>query len=208
MLDIHYLHPGKLAEYLVEHHPVALFGTHDDQKAQQSLFAFWEGYRNYHGDHEVFKLGVPECQLIPIVLHGDEGRGKRRSSTTLVSWESPIGIKGHSSSCGFCKPTMSWSGASCSPELEQNSFVHLLRSNMKSYSFIQHFPVFVLPGTLWKVYKTLTIEMLSFLAGELKSLFQDGFEAKGRTYRLVVVGSKGDLKWVSKIALLTRGYEN
>jgi len=39
-------------------------------------------------------------------------------------------------------------------------------------------------------------------------LFHDGFAVNGNHYRVVVVGSKGDLKWVSKIASLTRGFEN
>ena len=73
-------------------------------------------------------LACPMEQLIPVVLHGDEGRGKRRSNTTVFSWESPIGIKGHSSVCTACAPTGSWS-----PQCAQgHPFKSLLRSNMKS----------------------------------------------------------------------------
>ena len=137
VLPIHYLHPQKLIEYLVRCHPVVVFGTPDACKARESLLAFWEGYREYHPTHAAFSLGVPMEQLIPVVLHGDEGRGKRRSNTTVFSWESPIGIKGHSSACTACAPAGSWS-----PECAQgHPFKSLLRSNMKSHSFLQHWPI-------------------------------------------------------------------
>jgi len=43
----------------------------------------------------------------------------------------------------------------------------------------------------------------------LKALCTEGLEAGGVTYRIIVVDSKGDLKWVSsKIGCLTRGFEH
>ena len=166
VLPIHYLHPKKLIEYLVRCHPVVVFGTPDACKARESLLAFWEGYQQYHPTHAAFSLGVPMEQLIPVVLHGDEGRGKRRSNTTVFSWESPIGIKGHSSVCTACAPTGSWS-----PQCAQgHPFKSLLRSNMKSHSCLQHWPMFLLPGTLWKTYKMLTLELITFLSGQFETL--------------------------------------
>lgn len=73
---------------------------------------------------------------------------------------------------------------------------------------MQHFPLFILPGTFDKTYKLLTKELIRFLAGELEALYTECLEAGEVTYRIVVAGSKGVLKWVSKIACLTRGFEN
>ena len=75
---------------------------------------------------------------------------------------------------------------------------------MKSHSYLRHFPLFVVPGTRWKNYKQLTKELITFLAGEMKDLFHRGIV----TDRVVVTGSKRNLRWISKIACLTRGYEN
>ena len=208
VLDIHYIHPKNILKYLIEHHPVVIFGTGDKHKAKQSLRAFWQGYSQYHSTHEVFSLQEPFDQLIPIALHGGEGRGKRRSQTTVFSLESVLGITGHSSVCTGCCPNQSWDAPYGEDDGYQHPFLPLLRHNMKGHSFLQHFPLFILPGTLWKNYKSLTKTLVTFLAGELKTLFHDGLQAAGATYRIVVVGSKGDLKWVGKIANLTRGYEN
>ena len=56
--------------------------------------------------------------------------------------------------------------------------------------------------------KHLTKDLITFLAGELKALFHEGVTAGDVTYHIAVIGSKGDLKWVSKIACLTRGFEH
>lgn len=205
ILDIHYLHPKKMIEYLVQKQPIVVFGTNDADKAEQSLLAFWEGFKQYHPTHETFTLGLPLNKTIPILIHGDEGRGKRRSNTTVVSWESAIGIKGHSSVCTHCKPTSLWD-TSVSGE-RGHPFIHLLRSNLKSHSFLQHWPLFLLPG-LWKEYKSLTFELLAFFAKQFHLLFHNGFEVNGRIFHIAVIASKGDLKWVAKIGKLTRGYEN
>ena len=204
-LDIHYLHPKKLMEYLVQKHPIVVFGTNKADKAEQSLLAFWEGFKLYHPTHEVFTSGLPLKQTIPALVHGDEGRGKRRSNTTVVSWESAIGIKGHSSMFTTCKPACLWD-TSLGGEM-QHPFIHLLRSNMKSHSFLQHWPMFLLPG-LWKECKSLTFELLEFFAEHFRLLFHNGFEVKGRVFHIAIIASKGDLKWVSKIGKLSRGYEN
>ena len=60
----------------------------------------------------------------------------------------------------------------------------------------------------WSVREMLTLELITFLSGQFETLFHDGFLANGNRYRVVVIGSKGDLKWVSKIGSLTRGFEN
>jgi hypothetical protein len=54
----------------------------------------------------------------------------------------------------------------------------------------------------------LTLELITFLSGQFETLFHDDFVAHGNHYRVVVVGSKGDLTWVSKKASLTQGFQN
>lgn len=83
----------------------------------------------------------------------------------------------------------------------------MLRHNTKGHSFIQHFPLFLLPQVLDRTYVALAKELIGFLAAELKVAFDSGITVRGVTYRLVLIGSKGDLKWISKIPSLTRGYE-
>ena len=80
ILDIHYIHPRKLLSYLLEHHPVVIFGTVDEDTAQKSLVAFWKGFKQCHETQEAFSLGEPLDRLLPVAVHGEEGRGKRRTN--------------------------------------------------------------------------------------------------------------------------------
>ena len=208
VLKITYMHPKKLAGFLMEKHPMVLLGNPSVDAAESICEAYWEAYRNFHGTHEVYRLFENELRwCIPIAVHGDEGRGKRRSNTTVVSWEAVLGLKGKSS-CDECVPShMNLSEEQ--RDIDVHATAKSLRSNMQGHSFLQHFPCFVLPGTLGKqVYEKLLAEIMEFMSSQLSELFYNGFVVDGVTWRLVVVGCKADLKWHSKVCKLTRGFEN
>lgn len=201
IVSVHYLHPRKLLQFLVTKKPVAVHGGNPD-----AISAFWEAYHPYHPSHETYVHHNDMARVVPICLHGDEGRGKRRSQTTVVSWECVLGMVAAPTRCSQCKPTslpedngVGWGG---------NPLARDLVCNLKGHSFIQHFPLFVLPGTIWKAYKTITHKMLQRVASDFHDLFYHGVEVDGNTWYAAAIGSKGDLKWWSKICHLKRGYEN
>lgn len=172
----------------------------------QSIGAFWNAYKLYHGSHEVFVQHDDLSRVIPVCLHGDEGRGKRRSQTTVVSFESVLGMKGDPTPCNECRPQHLVVSQGKLPQELQLS--QRLCCNLKGHSFLQHFPLFVIPGTWWKTYKTLTHKMLQHVAEDFEDLFNTGFQIGNETWYVACVGSKADLKWHGKICRLTRGYEN
>ena len=201
VISVDYLHPRKLLQYLVAKKPKVIHGGNPD-----AIPAFWEAYQGYHDSHEAFLVHDDMTRVIPICLHGDEGRGKRRSQTTVVSWECCLGMTGVATQCSGCKPAClpedpgnGWGGNPLSKELV---------CNLKGHSFLQHFPLFVLPGTWWKAYKPLTHKMLQRVASDFHDLFYQGFEVDGHRWHVAAVGSKGDLKWFSKICHFIRGFEN
>ena len=57
---------------------------------------------------------------------------------------------------------------------QPHPFLHLLRHNMKSHSYLQHWPLFLLPGTICKNYKQLTNDLVEFLGGQFFELFEQG----------------------------------
>jgi hypothetical protein len=202
VVSVHYLPPKKLLQFLVEKKAHSVHGG-----VPNAIAAFWECYEKVHPSHETFVTHSDFAKVIPVCLHGDEGRGKRRSQTAVVSFECVLGMAGKPIKCTSCKPTSlpendgdGWAG---NPLCEQ------LVCNMKGHSFLQHFPLFVIPGTWWKTYKTLTFKMLERVSSDFHDLFYNGFQTSdGTTWHVAAVGSKGDLKWFSKICRLTRGYEN
>lgn len=64
----------------------------------RALFSwFWNVYREYDGDHEIYKQNGELGDLslaIPIATHGDEGRGARSSSFMVQSFQFVLSFKG------------------------------------------------------------------------------------------------------------------
>ena len=201
VIPIHFMLPRTLLGYLLKKEPQLLFGA----GGIDSLPAFWHGYRMYHEGHIVFSDHHQSLhRVIPLAVHGDEGRGKRRSSTTVVSIESVLGIKGKISKCA-CHPFHL--DTSEEPDCELHRVAKQLHCNLKGHSFLQHFPLFVIPGVYAKQYKDITMAMLELIADDLRDLYQNGLDVSGERFYIAIVASKGDLKWYSKICRFTRGYE-
>lgn len=209
-LEMHYLKPTAILEYFVAHCPMLVCGAKDVLEMQTSCAAFWKAYKKYHGGHEVFSVHGENnwSHIIPLALHGDEGKGKRRSNTTVVALEAVIGCKGQTDSCSCCQPSC----IDVSLWGPRGDGEHLLakhqRTNMKSHSYLQHWPLFIVPGTLHKEYKPLTHFLMDAIATDLVQLFQTGIQAHGTTWFGAVIGAKGDLKWHSKIGRFQRGFEH
>ena len=200
VISIHYFRPRNLLEYVIKKEPGLLFGS----GGVESLPAFWHAYNMYHSGHRIFSDHHCFDRIIPLAIHGDEGRGKRRSSTTVVFCEAVLGVKGKVNKCS-CHPTHLDSYQE--PDDELHRLAKALQCNLKGHSFLQHFPLFVIPGIHAKQYKDITLSMLELIADDLKDLYENGMDIGGDKFHVAIVASKGDLKWHSKICRFTRGYE-
>ena len=89
-----YNRPTDIVKFLIGHHPFVLSGADDALHMESVCEAFWGAYKQFHGSHKVFEThGDNLSHVIPLALHGDEGKGKRRSSTVIASLEAVVGIK-------------------------------------------------------------------------------------------------------------------
>ena len=206
-LDVHYMSPQSTLQYLIDNHPRVVFGKPTLQEGMASVRAFWGGYAEFHKTHEVFLRNYSDIgRVVPVAIHGDEGKGKRRSQTTVISFEAVLGMKGVLDPCTSCCPSHLQTPERANSSTE-NPLVKKMQSNMKGHSFLQHWPMVVIPGVWAKEYKKMTDDFLQLFGDEFKTMFQDGFLVNGERWYCAVVSSKGDLKWISKICKLTRGYE-
>eukprot|EP00438_Fugacium_kawagutii_P018696 Skav214160 [mRNA] locus=scaffold945:141312:142163:+ [translate_table: standard] len=208
-LTTHYLCPQKILQYFIANRPVLICGAQNASDMKQNCGAFWEAYKGFHSSHLVFQTHSENLhRVVPLALWGDDGKGKRRSNTTLVALEAVIGCKGETSGCRTCSP--------CCLDLSQYGprgddhflLAKRLRTNMKSHSYLQHWPLFIVPSTLNKNYKPLTFQLMDLVATSLEELFTVGVQVAGETWFGAVVGAKGDLKWHAKIGKLVRCHEH
>lgn len=72
-----------------------LLGELDMSKAESTLLTFWRRFSKQNPAHQVFAASARgDCTLarsIPIMIHGDEGRGFKRSGIMILSVQGAIG---------------------------------------------------------------------------------------------------------------------
>ena len=134
-LTTHYLRPMKIVEYLLDKKPLLVCGESDTEKVKGIFGAFWDAYRSYHGTHEVYQRHSGNLdRVVPLAIHGDEGKGKRRSSTTLVTLEAVIGCKGETRLCTECEPCGLYPEQWGPRGDDQHLVAKAMRTNMKGHS--------------------------------------------------------------------------
>ena len=221
-LDVPYMNPIDTLQYLMQHDPsVVVGGICDQQQRALHLQAFWRAYRDVNPHHPVFsEHGSNLSRVIPICYHGDEGRGKKRGMTAVISIEAVIGIytswhiKTGTKKCSDCGPSRKESAyfpkrAAVSSPSELDTLIESQCTNMKGHSHLQHWPVFILPGAMYKHYKPLLPMCFERLAFHLRQGFYEGFDVPQLgAFFTAVVGSKGDLKWFVTAANLCRSFEH
>ena len=67
----------------------------DTDREQAILREFWHRFRQCHPDHEVFRLAdsmqISLARTAPLLYHGDEGRGRRRTPFLVTSFHGLLG---------------------------------------------------------------------------------------------------------------------
>eukprot|EP00438_Fugacium_kawagutii_P009534 Skav228273 [mRNA] locus=scaffold7162:9256:10044:+ [translate_table: standard] len=213
IIPIQYVAPSDLVSYLMKHEPGVLTGGFDSP-AEQALHlqAFWEGWRLANADHEVYREHNSNLsQILPLMLHGDEGRGKRRGNTVVCSCETPISSftavnvkKRRRAECDCSPPPQSvrkYGGVTRRLSNEHLAALRMQATTMKGHSFLHRFLMFIIPVAIHHERPNALMELLKLVALDLRRLFYEGFDAGGRHYAVAVIGYKGDLKWYKRIAL-------
>lgn len=222
VLTIPYIKPKSYLEYLLcNATDVVVGGVTSIEQIPVHLRSFWKTYEQQHKTHCVFTSAGEDRDLsytVPIVLHGDEGRGKRRTGTLVISMESPLGIpslhnrKRKNMECD-CNPpahqTAKYNNCTMH-KLEDNvcSISRAMVTNNRGHSFLQKWPIIVIPGVVYVAYPSIVHKFNELLARELRSIFYEGFVAQNRIFTAACLGLKADLKYHTKVGRLTRSYEH
>ncbi|CAE7718453.1 unnamed protein product, partial [Symbiodinium pilosum] len=230
-LRIAYLKPSDYLAKLLGYCAEAVWGR--EQRPQQRCQSFWKAYYAHHPGHEVYaKFGLSDLgNVVPILLHGDEGTGSKKQPVAIVNWQTPWGPPGKKASrvakesdfnkCSLCASKKSAVSSCCKvPEawadrkldagmsLVQEDFDELLTqfpSTTGHSAFSRHL-VFVLPTHLLKKGTEVLDGMLGACAEDLRSLFSTGVMVGSTKYYGALVGCKGDSKWHATVAKLLRSY--
>ena len=91
-LKLPFLKVSDFLELLLRRHPELVFGGSRD--GRNICRQFWQNYKLYQSDHCVFTTYEPADweMIVPILIHGDKGRGYAKSPIFNFSFESPFGL--------------------------------------------------------------------------------------------------------------------
>lgn len=184
-------------KYLIEFDQLDhLVGTTDPVEMHKDLQTFWDRFRSSHPSHVMFDSTVqgapqhPEC-TIPIVLHGDEGRGRKKKQVMILS---AMGIMGKGSS----RVNLLKDGPL--DELENPLYL-----NMIGNTSLTHFLHSVLPISLYNETPEAFDQVL-VQAAEYERLFHSGVMLDGKHFFIAVVGCKGDAPYLQKTGKFERSF--
>ena len=87
MLTTYHVRPVR---HFLENNPEILGGHTTD--ASDNFKAFWMLYQQAHPSHQVFQHhGQHLEKVVPLLIHGDEGRAVKKNNYLVISIESPLG---------------------------------------------------------------------------------------------------------------------
>jgi hypothetical protein len=88
----------KIADFfthLLKNHPQLLFGGASLGRESRNICKeFWKKFRDFQPNHDIYTKyddHQREC-IVPVCLHGDKGRGLKKSPLFCFSWESVFGL--------------------------------------------------------------------------------------------------------------------
>ena len=224
VIPMSYVSPIDLLTKMVEQRlDVLVGGLQSQTEISEHLVSFWKAFQLTHSDHMVFEEHSNNLErTIPLAWHGDEGRGKRRGNTVVVSCQSPIGITTVLPKNLKRKYAESQCECGCNPpDFIKQQFNQVDRTlsdavlevlgkqwtNVKGHSFLQHWALFIIPSWVHHEYPDVLPNMLEVIAADFRRLFFEGVTVRNKHFCFAIIAAKGDLKWFCKIAL-QRSFQN
>ena len=155
-LTTYHIKPESWIQYLMAEEPPLLGGWNNSTEA--NFEAFWKAFQVEHPSHEIFNFhGDRLSTVIPVLLHGDEGRAVKRTNYLVMSMESPIGsLRDPTLKCHCRRDLAERSGlpgygtdlGTLSPETSE--LCRQQMTNYKGHSYLSHFLLFGVGGWMYK----------------------------------------------------------
>ena len=192
-----YVGMSEWLRYIVENDQLEhLVGVQDVSAMRPLLTTFWNRWKKLHPDHVIFgrnDLEFRKDMCIPVLHHGDEGRGQKKKQLMVLSTHGMLG-KGS-------RPS--------NRSQEENDLGRPdgpLNLNMIGNTFLTHFLCCVLPISLYNETPESLYHMLDLMAKEYADLFNHGVMIRGKRFFLCCIGVKGDAPYLAKSGRFERSF--
>ena len=175
-------------------------GVKDIDTMRPLLLEFWDRYFEIAPSHPIYEKhleGLLDVPLtIPLLHHGDEGRGFKRQQVMVASTHGVLG--------NGCRLTDSEKLKPSSPGALDDP----MKINMVGNTWLTHFCHFVMPVALYKESPESFLQMLDELSRDYRKLFSEGFKTGHRDEKLwaCVIACKGDSPYIVKAGCFERSF--
>lgn len=166
----------------------------DATRERAILAEFWKRYKLLYPQHQIWdtfqRHGVDPACCAPMLLHGDEGRGRKKAPFLVCAYHSMIGF-----------------GTVASNEARTRRPYLQMRLNYSGSSHLHRLLTAVLPKmhkdhvALQEICKFITADALHMVRSGIRSIH-------GGQYRMAILSCTGDWAWLQKAAGLNRSYSN
>ena len=219
LLRTHHVKPQDWVKYWMDTSPETIGGCNND--AETIFSAFWALYRLQHPEHKVFQQhGDRLHKVVPLCIHGDEGRAVKRTNFLVCSVESVLGSvqDGRVSQGCSCEAKLmsrpsipTYEPDTPPPAIDPN----MLRvaaeqlTNFKGHSYLSRMLIFGVGGWVYKKHPHIVDALFEELSINMTDLFENGVKVQnGDTYYAACVAVKGDMDFHAKVMDLSRSYKN
>ena len=169
---------------------------HNPDRQGDIFEAFWRRFAIHHPDHPVIQRAergeISLRRTVPLLLHGDEGRSKKRSPFLVCNLHSPLG---RGVEAGL-------------QEGRRREYLKML-PNFTGHSYTNRFLVSCLPKQDYCGKNSFVFDILmQTIAEELHHCASEGVQHEGQRYLAVCIGIVGDWPWLCKAGGLQRSFMN
>ena len=168
----------------------------NEQRQGDIWEAWWKNFKCQHPQHPIFeraRLGeVSLRKTLPLLLHGDEGRSRKRSAFLIVNVHSPL-------------------GRGIDTGLKHNTHRKYLKMlpNFIGHSYTNRFLLSAVHKSHYVGSNSYVFDLLmENTAKELEFMYETGVSHNGERYHAVCVGIVGDWPWLQKSGSLQRSFMN
>ena len=216
LLTTYHIQPQDWVKHWMDDFPQLLGGHSGDPGA--NFDAFWQVYRLQHPQHKVFaKHSHHLHRVVPLCIHGDEGRAVKRCNYLVLSMESPLGSLEdlRLGSCSCAKemasrhdlPSYGEDSNSIQPEVLRIAKNQI--TNYIGHSYLSRWLLFSIHGSVYKKHPYIVDTVVTELTNQFQKLFHDGVVLRdGEAMYAAVIHIKGDMDFHKKLMNLTRCYGN
>lgn len=178
-------------------HSHMLVGLDQPNWARESdiLAAFWGNYRVHEPTHPVFSSQLDLRKTFPMILHGDEGRGRRRTAHLVVNCHSILGAGLRRSS----------------KRTKKNRYIQML-PNYAKHSLTTRLMLASLPKALYTFRnEAVWHSLMQLISDQVQFVFSHGVmdDVHGRgNFHMAVIFVAGDWPWLADSGNLLRSFRN